>query len=89
MFLQRELKLELSEEKTLITHARTEAAKFLGYEVMVIQDDNKRDPSMKSGEIAEVTTKPSDLEYREKPLRKTATTTCAMGRLSTDLNYST
>jgi hypothetical protein len=41
-FLQRELKLELSEEKTLITHARTEAAKFLGYEVMVIQDDNKR-----------------------------------------------
>ncbi len=41
-FLQRELKLELSEEKTLITHARTEAAKFLGYEVMVIQDDSKR-----------------------------------------------
>jgi len=41
-FLQRELKLELSEEKTLLTHARTEAAKFLGYEVMVIQDDSKR-----------------------------------------------
>jgi hypothetical protein len=41
-FLQGELKLELSEEKTLITHARTEAAKFLGYEVMVIQDDRKR-----------------------------------------------
>jgi group II intron reverse transcriptase/maturase len=41
-FLQRELKLELSEEKTLLTHARTEAAKFLGYEVIVIQDDSKR-----------------------------------------------
>jgi group II intron reverse transcriptase/maturase len=41
-FLQRDLKLELSEEKTLVTHARTEAAKFLGYEVMVIQDDSKR-----------------------------------------------
>src|SRR5438067_1708830 len=40
---QREkLKLELSEEKTLITHARSEAARFLGYEVTVIQDDQKR-----------------------------------------------
>ena len=29
-FLRETLKLELSEEKTLITHARTEAAKFLG-----------------------------------------------------------
>ena len=32
-FLRDELKLELSEEKTLITHARGEAARFLGYEV--------------------------------------------------------
>lgn len=32
-FLRDELKLELSEEKTLITHATTQAAKFLGYEV--------------------------------------------------------
>ncbi len=29
-FLQEELKLELSEAKTLITHARSEAARFLG-----------------------------------------------------------
>ena len=41
-FLQKRLLLELSEEKTLITHARTEAAKFLGYEVTVIHNDNKR-----------------------------------------------
>lgn len=41
-FLRDELKLELSEEKTLITHARSEAARFLGYEVTVIQDDPKR-----------------------------------------------
>ncbi len=41
-FLRQELKLELSEEKTLITHAKSEAAKFLGYEVTVIQDDQKR-----------------------------------------------
>jgi group II intron reverse transcriptase/maturase len=32
-FLRDELKLELSEEKTLITHARSQRAKFLGYEV--------------------------------------------------------
>ena len=32
-FLQDELKLELSETKTLITHARTSRARFLGYEI--------------------------------------------------------
>jgi len=41
-FLREELKLELSEEKTLITHARSEAAKFLGYEVTLMHDDAKR-----------------------------------------------
>ena len=41
-FLRHTLKLELSEEKTLVTHARTEAAKFLGYEVNVLNDDTKR-----------------------------------------------
>ena len=34
-FLGDSLKLELSESKTLITHGRTEAARFLGYEVAV------------------------------------------------------
>jgi len=32
-FLRDDLKLELSETKTLITHARTGAARFLGYEI--------------------------------------------------------
>jgi group II intron reverse transcriptase/maturase len=41
-FLQEELKLDLSEEKTLITHARSEAAKFLGYEITMLQNDTKR-----------------------------------------------
>ena len=41
-FLQEELKLALSETKTLITHARSEAARFLGDEVVVLQDDQKR-----------------------------------------------
>ncbi|MDP9350674.1 MAG: hypothetical protein M3P51_03920 [Chloroflexota bacterium] len=35
-FLRHGLKLELSESKTLITHARTERARFLGYEAKVI-----------------------------------------------------
>jgi group II intron reverse transcriptase/maturase len=34
-FLRDDLKLELSPDKTLITHARTEAAKYLGYEITV------------------------------------------------------
>src|SRR5436189_3661673 len=42
-FLQEELKLELSEAKTLITHARTETARFLNYEIHTIQEDSQRD----------------------------------------------
>lgn len=41
-FLREELKLELSESKTLITHTRSEAAKFLGYELTILQKDTKR-----------------------------------------------
>jgi len=40
--LREELKLELSEEKTLITHARSDAARFLGYEITVRQENRKR-----------------------------------------------
>jgi group II intron reverse transcriptase/maturase len=42
-FLRETLKLELSEEKTLITHARTEAAKFLGYRLVSQHVDDKLD----------------------------------------------
>jgi group II intron reverse transcriptase/maturase len=42
-FLRETLKLELSVDKTLITHANTKAAKFLGYEIVTQQDDEKRD----------------------------------------------
>jgi group II intron reverse transcriptase/maturase len=41
-FLRDSLKLELSEMKTLITHGRLQAARFLGYEVHVIHDDTAR-----------------------------------------------
>src|SRR6266700_4156533 len=40
-FLRDELALELSAEKTLITHARTRAARFLGYEITVQHSDSK------------------------------------------------
>jgi group II intron reverse transcriptase/maturase len=40
-FLREELNLELSQAKTLITHARTGAARFLGYEITVRHADHK------------------------------------------------
>lgn len=42
-FLRDELRLELSAEKTLITHARTRAARFLGFEVVTLDADHKYD----------------------------------------------
>jgi group II intron reverse transcriptase/maturase len=42
-FLRDSLKLTLSQEKTLITHARTQAARFLGHNLVVLQNDQKRD----------------------------------------------
>ena len=41
-FLREELGLHLSEEKTLITHARSSAARFLGYEITTLHSDAKR-----------------------------------------------
>ena len=40
-FLRDDLKLELSQGKTLITHGRTAAASFLGYEITVVHNDRK------------------------------------------------
>ena len=40
-FLRDELALELSAGKTLIMHARTKAARFLGYEITVQHCDSK------------------------------------------------
>jgi group II intron reverse transcriptase/maturase len=41
-FLLEELKLNLSDEKTLITHTRDGAAKFLNYEITTLQSDAKQ-----------------------------------------------
>jgi len=40
-FLREDLKLELSQEKTLITHARTQTARFLGYEITTGHDNRQ------------------------------------------------
>lgn len=40
-FLKSTLKLEMSEEKTLITHARTEKARFLGYDITIMHENNQ------------------------------------------------
>jgi hypothetical protein len=44
-FLGESLTLERSPEKTLITHATTEAARFLGYGISIQHADDKRDRS--------------------------------------------
>jgi group II intron reverse transcriptase/maturase len=40
-FLRDELKLELSADKTLITHGRTGVARFLGYDISIGHNDSK------------------------------------------------
>jgi retron-type reverse transcriptase len=40
-FLRDELKLELSPDKTLITHARSQRARFLGYEIAIAGSDRR------------------------------------------------
>jgi group II intron reverse transcriptase/maturase len=42
-FLRHELRMELNEEKTLVTHARGNCARFLGYEVTVRHENSKHD----------------------------------------------
>ncbi|MFL6125192.1 group II intron reverse transcriptase/maturase, partial [Actinophytocola sp.] len=51
-FLREDLKLELSQEKTLITHARTGAARFLGYEITVQHSDHKITKGRRSANAA-------------------------------------
>lgn len=42
-FLQGTLKLQLNQKKTVITHARSENVRFLGYDIHVLQSDTKHD----------------------------------------------
>ncbi|WP_208974347.1 reverse transcriptase/maturase family protein, partial [Streptomyces malaysiensis] len=79
-FLRDELKLELSQEKTLITHARTGAAKFLGYEITTQHNDTKKTGRYRrvNGQIAlrvprdVIKAKRAPYLTRGKPAKRTA-----------------
>jgi group II intron reverse transcriptase/maturase len=82
-FLREELGLSLSDEKTLITHARSEAAHFLGYEITTMQNDTKQSRTKagfkrrsSNGKVglrvprAVVTTKRKRYQQRGKPIHR-------------------
>jgi group II intron reverse transcriptase/maturase len=78
-FLRDELRLELSKEKTLITHARTGAARFLGYEITVQQNDRAITNGQRSSNAtvklrvptAVIKAKCAQYTQRGKPARRT------------------
>jgi hypothetical protein len=78
-FLREELKLELSQEKTLITHARTGAARFLGYDITVQHNNRKctRGQRQVNGDVAlrvpaaVVKAKSAPYLHRGQPARRT------------------
>ena len=78
-FLREDLTLELSQDKTLITHARTGAARFLGYEITVQHNDRQltRGQRHVNGHIAlrvplsVIKAKCAPYRVRGKPARRT------------------
>jgi group II intron reverse transcriptase/maturase len=60
-YLHDVLKLELSEEKTLITHARTQAARFLSYEITIAQKNTYQTHGERSVNGRIVLRMPSDV----------------------------
>ena len=70
-FLRNELALELYPEKTLITHARTQAARFLGYDIIVQHDDSKttRGRRMLNGTVA-LRVPPDVIKAKYAPYRR-------------------
>ena len=78
-FLRDELRLDLSEEKTLITHARTSAARFLSYEITVQHNDKAVTRGQRSSNATVRLRVPADVikakcapyMQRGKPARRT------------------
>ena len=64
-FLRETLKLELSAEKTLITHASTKHARFLGYEIGVMQANSKQTKGRRSINGSVELRVPSDVLKRQ------------------------
>jgi group II intron reverse transcriptase/maturase len=48
-FLREQLRLELSQEKTVITHASEGKARFLNYEITIAHNDNRKTNTVKYG----------------------------------------
>jgi group II intron reverse transcriptase/maturase len=71
-FLANQLRLELSNAKTLITHGRTETARFLGYEVVVSQNDNKLTARRRSanGQVALLVPRDVTVAKRQEFMRR-------------------
>jgi group II intron reverse transcriptase/maturase len=71
-FLTTQLGLELSDAKTLITHGRTAAARFLGYEIVVSQNDNKLTAGRRSanGQVALLVPRDVTLAKRQQFMRR-------------------
>jgi hypothetical protein len=78
-FLREDLTLELSQDKTLITHARTGVARFLGYDITVQHNDRQltRGQRHVNGHIAlrvptsVIKAKCAPYRVRGKPARRT------------------
>jgi hypothetical protein len=47
--VQESIELELSDEKTVITHATHQRARFLNYEIGILRDDRKRTKTVRAG----------------------------------------
>ncbi len=81
-FLRDDLKLELSQDKTLITHARTGAARFLGYGITVQHNDTKKTGRYRrvNGQVARrvplevIKAKSGPYLHRGKPAKQKALT---------------
>lgn len=96
-FLTQELKLELSQRKTLITHANSERAHFLGYEIAKMQDNTRltrisRGPNqgkkcrMINGRIALYV--PKDVKQKKCSQFMKGHKPCARGMLIHETDYS-
>jgi group II intron reverse transcriptase/maturase len=68
-FLEQRLKLTLSKEKTLVTHAADDKAKFLGYEIKVMRDEDhitKNGRRNTNGKVALLMPQKVIFKYRDR-----------------------
>src|SRR5262249_61148867 len=65
-FLREQLKLELSDAKTLLTHASSDVARFLGYEVSTLRSDTKFDQTRRRSINGRITLRVPEALIRAK-----------------------